>query len=242
MENSRWEQYKEKMNGQEKKTNLVIIPSRNRVKNTERAIKALKDTSLISDIMIGLDGDNHEIYPRFKEVIYEVNPQTEKRMNGTLNLLSTRYANMYDTVYFMGDDHLPITKGWDKILYEPIKERGYGVSYGNDLYQGQNLPTAVMMSTNIIRCLGFMSPPEQIHMFLDNFWKSVGERLDALTYFDDVIVEHLHAYVGKSELDEMYLSVNNAEVADNDGKKYGDYIYNKFENDVIKLKAALGIV
>ena len=40
----------------------------------------------------------------------------------------------------------------------------------------------------------------------------------------------------------MYLSVNNAEVADNDGKKYGDYMSNKFENDLIKLKAALGIV
>jgi hypothetical protein len=224
-----------------KKTNLIIIPSRNRVANTERAIKAIKETALISDIMIGLDADNHEIYPRFDGVIYEVNPQTEKRMNGTLNLLSTRYANMYETVYFMGDDHLPITKGWDETLYQSIKERGYGVSYGNDLYQGQNLPTAVMMSTNIIKTLGFMSPPEQIHMFLDNFWKSVGERLEALTYFDDVIVEHLHAYVGKSELDEMYLSVNNPEVADNDGKRYGEYIYGKFDNDIIRLKNALNI-
>lgn len=224
-----------------KKTNLIIIPSRNRVANVERAIKGIKETASISDLMIGLDEDNHEIYPRFDGVIYEVNPQTAKRMNGTLNLLSTRYANMYETVTFMGDDHLPLTKNWDEILYQPIKERGYGVSYGNDLYQRENLPTAVMMSTNIIKTLGFMSPPEQIHMFLDNFWKAVGERLNALTYFDDVIIEHLHAYVGKSEMDDMYKSVNNAEVADNDGIKYGDYIYNKFDNDVIKLKAALGI-
>lgn len=241
MEESKWEEYKKKINRKEKKTNLIIIPSRNRIANTERAIKAIKETASISDIMIGLDADNHEIYPRFDGVIYEVNPQTEKRMNGTLNLLSTRYSNMYETVYFMGDDHLPITKGWDETLYQPIKEKGYGVSYGNDLYQGQNLPTAVMMSTNIVKALGFMSPPEQIHMFLDNFWKAVGTRLDALFYFDDVIIEHLHAYVGKSELDEMYLSVNNSEVADNDGKRYGEYIYGPFESDMAKLKAALGI-
>jgi hypothetical protein len=224
-----------------KKTNLIIIPSRNRVANTERAIKAIKETASISDISIGLDADNHEIYPRFDGVIYEVNPQTEKRMNGTLNLLSTRYANMYETVYFMGDDHLPITKGWDERLYQPIKERGYGVSYGNDLYQGQNLPTAVMMSTNIIKSLGFMSPPEQIHMFLDNFWKAVGEKLKSIYYFDDVVIEHLHAYVGKSELDEMYLSVNNEEVAGNDGKKYHEYMYSKFDSDIAKLKSDLGI-
>lgn len=241
MQKSRWEQYKEKINGKEKKTNLIIIPSRNRVANVERAIKGIKETSVISDLMIGLDEDNHEIYPRFDGVIYEVNPQTEKRMNGTLNLLSTRYANVYETVTFMGDDHLPLTKNWDEILYQPIKEKGYGVSYGNDLYQKENLPTAVMMSTNIIKALGFMSPPDQIHMFLDNFWKAVGERLEALTYFDDVIIEHLHAYVGKSELDEMYLSVNNSEVADNDGRKYGDYMYNKFESDLIKLKTYLHI-
>jgi hypothetical protein len=86
-----------------------------------------------------------------------------------------------------------------------------------------------------------MSPPEQIHMFLDNFWKLVGERTNSLSYFDDVIVEHLHAYVGKSELDEMYLSVNNPEVADNDGKRYGEYIYGPFESDMVRLKSALGI-
>ena len=224
-----------------KKTNLIIIPSRNRVTNVARVIEAIKQTSSISDIMIGLDEDNHELYPRFEGVIYEVNPQTEKRMNGTLNLLSTRYANMYETITFMGDDHLPRTKNWDEMLYRPIKEKGYGVSYGNDLYQGENLPTAVVMSTHIIRCLGFMSPPEQIHMFLDNFWKAVGARIDALFYFDDIIIEHLHAYVGKSELDEMYLSVNNPEVAGYDGQKYGDYIHNKFDLDVKKLNSCLGI-
>jgi hypothetical protein len=223
-------------------TNLIIVPSRNRVNNVERLVKGIKETSLISDVMIGLDEDNHDIYPRFNGVIYEVNEPTDKRMNGVLNLLSTRYSNMYKTITFMGDDHLPKTYGWDKKLYAPIEEKGYGVSYGNDLFQGKNLPTAVMMSSNIIKCLGFMSPPEQVHMFLDNFWKALGEKINSLFYFDNVIIEHLHAYAGKSELDEMYQSVNNSEIADNDGKKYGYYIYNKFENDVAKLKESLGIL
>lgn len=244
MKKSKWQEYKEKTdlkNKIKKNTNLIIIPSRNRVTNIERAIKGIKETSFISDLMIGLDEDNHSIYPRFDGVIYEVNPQTEKRMNGTLNLLATKYADKYETISFMGDDHLPRTTGWDKILYSPIKEKGYGVSYGNDLYQGKNLPTAVMMSTNIIKTLGFMSPPEQVHMFLDNFWKAVGERLDSIFYFDDIIIEHLHAYIGKSELDDMYKSVNNEHVAGNDGIKYGEYMHNRFESDIIKLKNSLGL-
>lgn len=217
--------------------NLIIIPSRNRVANAERAIQAIKDTAVMSDIMIGLDDDNDSIYPRIDGVTYEVNPRL--KMNGTLNLLSTKYADRYETIYFMGDDHLPKTYGWDAILYGAIEKKGYGVAYGNDLFQGQNLPTAVMMSTNIIKELGFMSPPELIHMFMDNFWKAVGERLEAITYFDDVIVEHMHAYAGKSELDEMYLSVNNPEVGSHDGQKYGEYIHGPFEADVERLKAKL---
>jgi len=221
----------------ERPRNLIIIPSRDRVSNVERAISAIKETAVMSDIVIGLDDDNESIYPRIDGAVYEVNERL--RMNGTLNLLAIKYVSNYQTITFMGDDHLPRTYGWDAKLYSFIEKRGYGVAYGNDLLAKKDLPTAVMMSSNIISTLGFMSPPEQIHMFLDNFWKAVGERLEAIAYFEDVIIEHMHAYVGKSELDEMYLSVNNPEVGSHDGKKYGEYINTKFENDVAKLKKAL---
>jgi hypothetical protein len=221
----------------EKNKNLIIIPSRDRVANTDRAIQAIKETAVMSDIMIGLDDDNESIYPRVEGVIYEVNPRL--RMNGTLNLLAMKYADQYETIFFMGDDHLPKEYGWDARLYGAIEEKGYGVSYGNDLLQGINLPTAVMMSSNIIKELGFMSPPALIHMFMDNFWKSVGEGLEAITYFDDLIIEHLHAYAGKAELDEMYLSVNNPEVGDHDGKVYGEYMNTNFPSDISRLKEKL---
>ena len=190
-----------------------------------------------SHIMIGLDDDNHSIYPRLDDVIYEVNPRL--RMNGTLNLLAMKYANQYQTITFMGDDHLPRTKNWDVTLYKPIEDRGFGFSYGNDLLQGENLPTAVMMSTNIIKALGFMAPPQLIHMFMDNFWKDAGNKLGSLFYFSNVIIEHMHAYAGKAELDEMYLSVNNAEVAGADGIAYGQYVQNQFEIDMSNVVDAM---
>ena len=218
--------------------NLIIIPSRNRVANVERVVAAIKDTAIMSHIMIGLDDDNESIYPRLDGVIYEVNPRL--RMNGTLNLLSTKYAHQYQTITFMGDDHLPRTKAWDAILYKAIEERGLGFSYGNDLLQGENLPTAVMMSTNIIKVLGFMAPPQLIHMFMDNFWKDAGNRLGALFYFKDVIIEHMHAYAGKAELDEMYLSVNNEEVAGADGIAYGQYVQNSLDYDMSKIVDVMG--
>ena len=138
-------------------SNLVILPSRSRPDNVERCINALKENSVISDFCVAIDDDQSDLYPRLDGVIYEVNPRL--RMNGTLNLVANKYADKYKTIYFLGDDHLVKTKNWDRYLAEAINIKGYGLAYGNDLLQGKNLATAVMMSTNIIEILGFMAPP-----------------------------------------------------------------------------------
>jgi hypothetical protein len=224
----------DKWNTELPKTNLVIIPSRQRPHNVEIAVAALKTHSKISDIVIGLDEDDESIYPRIEGVIYEVNPRL--KMNGTLNLIANKYANQYQTICFLGDDHVVRTPEWDITLYSSLKTQGYGISYGNDLLQGKNLPTAVMMTTNIIKSLGFMSPPELIHMFMDNFWLRIGTELNSVHYFEDVVIEHMWYGVGKSEHDEMYKSVNNAEVGTHDGQAIGKYFETKLESAVKKLK------
>ena len=81
-------------------TNLVIIPSRSRPESIDRAVKALKENSIISDICVAIDDDQADLYPRLDDVIYEVNPRL--RMNGTLNLVANKYADKYETIFFMG--------------------------------------------------------------------------------------------------------------------------------------------
>ena len=218
-------------------TNLVIIPSRSRPENITRAINALKENSVISDFCVALDDDDEANYPRIDGVIYEVNPRL--RMNKTLNLVANKYADKYETIFFMGDDHNPTTKAWDETLYGPIKSIGYGLSYGNDLLQGQALATAVMMSTNIIKAIGYMAPPELIHLFMDNFWMRIGSTIKSLWYFDAVIIEHLHYINGKATQDEQYKEVNSGEVFEHDQKAFAKYIEEQFDNDINKLKAEL---
>ena len=128
-------------------TNLVILPTRSRPDSAERCINALKEHSTISDFVIAIDDDQSDLYPRLEGVTYEVNPRL--RMNGTLNLVANKYVDDYKTIYFMGDDHVPRTDGWDEKLYAPIKARGYGLSYGDDLLQGEKLATAVMYSSSL---------------------------------------------------------------------------------------------
>jgi len=219
------------------KTNLVIIPARGRPDKAKDAFDALKEQSKISDFMIGLDDDDAHNYPKIDGVIREVNPRL--KMNGTLNLLATKYAEGYQTITFMGDDHLVRTEGWDEKLYEPIKNRGFGIAYANDLFQGENLPTMVMMSTNIIKELGFMAPPKLIHLFMDNFWKVFGQVLGCLDYKADVIVEHMHFMAGKSASDAQYLEVNSSDVSNHDALAFKEYAETQLKDDAIKVLMAV---
>ena len=218
-------------------TNLVIIPARGRPDKAEFAFHELKRLSKISDFMIGLDDDDADNYPEIDGVIREVNPRL--KMNGTLNLLATKYADKYETITFMGDDHVVRTDGWDEKLYEPIKNRGFGISYGNDLFQGENLPTMVMMSTNIIKELGFMAPPNLIHLFMDNFWKVFGQVLGCLDYKGDVIIEHMHYMAGKSKVDAQYQEVNSSDVSSHDALAFKDYAETQLKDDAIRVLMAV---
>lgn len=220
-------------------TNLVIIPTRGRPDNAERAMKQLQEFSTISDLMLAIDDDDEANYPRLEGIAYEVNPRL--RMNGTLNLVANKYADKYETITFLGDDHMVRTEGWDEKLYAPIKERGYGLAYGNDLFQKENLPTAVMQSTNIIRTLGYFAPPKLIHLYMDNYWKTLGQILDALFYKDDVIVEHMHYLVGKSTVDEGYIEVNSGEIYNKDRETFIEYVNTEFAAEIAKLEEALGL-
>jgi hypothetical protein len=220
-------------------TNLVIIPSRSRPESIERAVKALKENSIISDICVAIDDDQADLYPRLDGVIYEVNPRL--RMNGTLNLVANKYADKYETIFFMGDDHLPSTHQWDHFLSGAIASKGYGLAYGNDLFQGKNLATAVMMSTNIIRSFGFMAPPKLVHLFMDNFWMLLGMDLDAIWYFDDVIIEHLHFLAGKSQIDAGYIENNSNDVGIADRQELARYIESTYQADLARFKESIGI-
>ena len=160
-------------------------------------------------------------------------------MNGTLNLVANKYVDDYKTIYFMGDDHVPRTDGWDEKLYAPIKARGYGLSYGDDLLQGEKLATAVMMSTNIIKPLGFMAPPKLIHLYMDNFWMTLGQSLDALDYVPDAVIEHMHYLNGKAAQDERYAEVNASEVYTHDREVFEEYAATQLKDDVLKVAKTL---
>ena len=211
---------------------LMIVPSRKRPKSCVEVLEEFKKNSVDANILFGLDDDDKSEYAPEVLEHAEINPRL--RMGGTLNLLATKYADKYEYLGFMGDDHRPRTQGWDAKLCDAIGSKP-GVAYGNDLLQGANLPTAVVLSSSIVQRIGYMVPPTLVHMYMDNFWRDFGESLGNLNYLDDVILEHLHYLAGKAVNDLQYQEVNASHVYENDRIAYGLYQSGQFDKDIRKV-------
>lgn len=203
---------------------LVIVPTRGRPQNIVRLEKALAETdTLNAHVLYAVDPDDPELEGYLDLDLSRIFVLKERlRLGRTLNFLARRYADQYDVIGFMGDDHVPRTTGWEDRILEVFTmmwgaERHGGppvpppVVYGNDLLQGQALPTAVFMDARIIRALTYMVPAEIVHLYADNFWKSLGEELGSLVYLPDVVIEHIHPAAGKVAMDAGYQEVNSRE-------------------------------
>ncbi len=222
---------------------LIIVPTRGRNQNHLELIESWQQfTEGKSQILLGLDDDDQQNYTRVNDpfILYDVNPRL--RLGGTLNLLATKYAKHYDVIAFLGDDHR-FRSGFESVVEQAIDNlNGMGIIYGNDLLQGEKLPTAVFMSSNIINTLGFMVPPEMVHLYLDNFWLDLGNALNCITYKPEMIVEHMHYSNGKSQADSNYLEVNSPEMYSHDQQVYDNYKATQFSLDVKKLKKNIDTV
>lgn len=217
---------------------LVIVPSRGRPRNIADLIESWKITRDYAELLVVMDSDDDTL-EGYKEVADHAPDWTRfaitdrKRLGPTLNEYALRNVAGYDVIGFMGDDHRPRTPHWDRRLAIAISSvGGVGISYGNDLIQGPNLPTAVWMSSCIIETLGYMVPPNMIHLYLDNFWKTLGERLQRLVYEPDVIIEHMHPVAGKAVWDDRYAEVNDGSMYENDGKIFAAYVSQRLNADV----------
>jgi hypothetical protein len=145
-------------------------------------------------------------------------------MVNAMNYLAQIDARLpHDIIGFMGDDHRPRSIAWDAQI-QVAWERGGRVIYANDLLQGKNLPTQVALDARIVQRLGYMAPAVLTHLYVDNYWKSLGESLGALQYLPHVIIEHMHPVAQKAEWDDGYRRVNDGSMYERDHKAFLKYV------------------
>jgi hypothetical protein len=205
---------------------IVIIPTRGRPDNAVALEQAFVDTNTTAKRVYVVDF-NDELRKEYSyklpvESVIMIHNET-KGMAYPLNYAAREFLGEFDNFAFMGDDHRPRTTNWDQLFVEQLYS-GSDIVYGNDLFQGAALPTAVAMSSQIVKELRGMVPDTQRHLYLDNFWLKLGQDLGKIKYMPEVIIEHCHAFNGKAPMDENYARVNAPEVYSADKIAFDNYI------------------
>jgi hypothetical protein len=202
----------------------ILVPTRGRPANLARLWQAFLDTCEYETRLVALvDNDDPELpaYQALAEqhhdhLMFRMEIGPRLRLGPTLNAAAPKWASRSDAVGFMGDDHLPRTAGWDGRYLEELQRLSTGLVYGNDLIQGQALPTQVAMTSDIILATGHMVPQGLVHLWIDNAWLALGQALNAIAYLPNVVVEHLHPIAGRAAWDAGYAEANADERSDAD--------------------------
>jgi hypothetical protein len=217
---------------------VIVVPSRGRPGRARELAAAVGASCTASTRLVFALDDNDVTAVEYQGWKVFLSSRT---MVEALNMAAVDAATDTFAVAFLGDDHLPRTVGWDEAYLDALHGLGSGLVYGNDLLQGRGLPTQVAMTSDIIRALGYMAPPALTHLYVDNFWASLGNEAGCIRYLPDVIVEHRHPVAGKAALDEGYERVNSTAMQSRDEAAWLDYIATGgFARDVEKVRALRG--
>lgn len=220
---------------------VVVVPSRGRPQAVaDLAEQCAKTCTADTVLLVVVDTDDPTL-PQYQapvgtQVFFSWAPANSGHV-GAINHGAAQALTEFApaAIAKLDDDHRPRTNGWDALLLDALT--GPGIAYGNDLLQGRNLPTAPVITADIIQSLGWMAPPQLRHLYCDNFWRDLGEQAGCLHYLPSVIVEHMHPVAGKSPWTEGHQRVNNPRQFERDGEAYRRYQAEQMPADVAKVKA-----
>ena len=200
---------------------LVITPTRGRPGNAARLIDEVRKTArLNTHVHLAVDDDDPDLgaYRAMargrgvKEITAEdaapegdtLETGPRRHLAAWTNEVAVRRAGEYRYLASLGDDHVPRTPGWDKALVRAIEDMGgTGIAYPHDGIR-DDIPEAVVMSSDIVAALGWMCEPSLAHFYVDNVWADLGRGAGCLRYLRAVAVDHVHPGVGLAPPDATY--------------------------------------
>jgi hypothetical protein len=217
---------------------LIICPTRHRPEQAQRLIASVASTATArTDLVFAIDDDDDSYggklhYAGFTDVV--CGPR-QTCIQWT-NQIALERMERYRVLASLGDDHIPLTTGWDTALLGAIADMGgTGISYGDDLFQHEKLPTAPAVSSDIVAALGWMMYPKLWHFYADDIWKDIAARAGCLRYVPNVVIQHLHWSSGIAEHDMTYQDADDA--WPHDQVAYENWVQNEMAADVEKVRA-----
>ena len=178
----------------------ILVPSRGRPASVARLAEACAQTCRTSYVLHwGFDEDDPQLDKALHESAGQVTIKPRMGLTAWTNLLADEHLKTLPEfvpsyLASLGDDHLPVTDGWDEQLITAVEHMGGGIAYPND-ERRVDIPEAAVISTPIVRALGWMANPAMNHWYIDNVWSDLGRGAGCLAFCRDVLVRHLHPNV-----------------------------------------------
>ena len=230
----------------------MIVPSKGRPQSLEIVAEAWYKTGAFADgagLVFAVDDDD-PTWPQYRAALDRLaaadsGPRIINLMNAgpwqpmvhKLDRAAAMFAPRVPALAFMGDDHRPRSGGWAGRYVEALRELGTGIVYGNDLVQGEKLPTQWAMTTDIVTVLGRMVPAPVEHLYCDNSILDLGRAANCIRYLPDVRIEHCHPVAGRGAWDAGYERVNSRAQYAADHARYMAWRADGLEADADKVRA-----
>ena len=213
---------------------LLVVPSRERPHNAQRLRSAWHATTEgRSDLAFLVDDDDPTKgdYPESLTIIGEPG-----RLVGLTNRCAVANVDRYRAFASWGDDHVPLDAFEGPIMGAIDEAGGVAIVGTNDGVHGAAIPTACVVTANIVVELGWMALPTLEHLCCDLAWKALGVAADCWRYLPNVHVEHRHPIVGRASWDATYERGNSGVVSARDHEAYEAWLADGLEADAARVR------
>jgi hypothetical protein len=184
---------------------LVMVPTRGRRAQCERFLASFSETSTCSDLLFILDPDDpsYEGMDWGEATTAVLDPRDY--LAGKLNKTAMAMADLYPVLMWLGDDCVPETPGWDRIMLATLEDLGgSGWVYPDDKRRN-DVPEHWMVSSDVVQALGWFANPVLNHFYIDNSVAELGKRAGLIRWCPEAVIEHRHYSVtSKTRRDRVY--------------------------------------
>lgn len=217
----------------------IIVPSRGRPDQFSGLFASWRSTTRgRSELVACLDDDDptgDDYPPDAPGLTYMRGPR--RGLVSWTNSAAIRVVGRCRAIASLGDDHR-LVGDWEDAVLDALDDLGTGIVYGDDGIQGESLPTACFMTSDIVAMLGFMAPPPIEHLYCDNYWLELGRRAGCLRYLPHVSTPHLHPIAGRGEWDDTYREGNSSGARDR--RAFDRWVVDRLDDDAAKVRLLRG--
>lgn len=144
---------------------------------------------------------------------------------------------------FIADDVQLTTEG--ALDYLEALADPFFIAYPNDTIQRDRLPTHYCIGGDLVRMMGWFSPPFLQHGYTDQVWKLLGASSGLLRYAPQVVFYHKHFLVDRAEYDEGYAKIYDknklmtSDMVTKDAETFQKYVASAAGTDIKMIRGAL---